>query len=75
MDCFTELKLVYRARLDFSDGKSFISNSSFDNYEDCFNYAKSESKKYHMCGFCVISCDEPKLVLPNISGIEEENAE
>ena len=66
MKNFTELKYVYRARLDFPDGKSFISNSAFDSYDECFNYANSESKKYPSCGFCVVSCDEPNLDLPTI---------
>ena len=74
MEHFTELKSVYRSRLDFPNGKSFISNSSFDNYLECFNYAKAESKKYSFCGFCVISCDEPNLDFPIIFGDNEENA-
>ena len=44
MKDFTELKYVYRARLDLPDGRSFISNTSFDSYDECFNYASSESK-------------------------------
>lgn len=74
MKDFTELKYVYRARLDFPDGKSFISNTTFDSYDECFNYASSASKKYSLCGFTVISCDEPKLDLPAIFGDNEENA-
>ena len=73
MENFTELKFVYRARLDFLNGKSFISNSTFDSYDECFNYANEESKKYPSCAFCVVSCDEPNLDLPTIFGDNELN--
>ena len=51
----SELKIPYRIRIDcISIQKSFVSNKTFDTYDEAWTYGVTESKKFQPCSFCVI---------------------
>lgn len=65
---FTELKSHYRVRIDSLDKQfvSWISNKTFESYEEAWNYGVQESKQFGNCGVRVIYAQEPELSLQGL---------
>lgn len=61
---FSELKHCYRVEVyQFGTGKRFVSNESFDKYEEAWEYAKNNASQFGACGYCVVELDEPEFEL------------
>lgn len=74
MENFTELKHCYRVEVyQYSTDRRFVSHESFKTYEEAWNYGKTSTKQFGVCGYCVIEFDEPELQLGNINFDEVNN--